>query len=180
MDSPRAYPPATIANYFLERAAQEGSALTPMQLLKLVYIAHGFNLGYGRGRLINEEVQAWRYGPVIHSLYSQVKHYGSTAVREPLQTGVFPWVRDANVDPTTASLLDHVWAGYGHYSGVQLSEMTHRPGSPWWIEWNERGGRNQYFAVIDDDLIRAFYESKIAQVWNEQQAEQGHYPAVPA
>lgn len=158
------YSPATIANYFLEKASSEGRALTPMQLLKLVYIAHGWHLGYGAGPLIDESVQAWRYGPVIHSLYKQIQKYGSSAVQEPLQTGPFPWMRDAAVSPNDALLLDQVWMGYGHYSGIELSNMTHLPGSPWWTTWNELDGKSEYFAVIDDELIRAFYESKIQSI----------------
>jgi|GEM_PF-5349088 len=37
------YSPSVIANYFLDRASKEGRAVTPMQLLKLVYIAHGWH-----------------------------------------------------------------------------------------------------------------------------------------
>ncbi|WP_206413888.1 Panacea domain-containing protein [Lysobacter enzymogenes] len=158
------YSPSVIANYFLNKASAEDRALTPMQLLKLVYIAHGWHLGYEGRPLLNEEVQAWRYGPVVHSLYKQVKHYGRGAVRELLPTGRFPWSKDTDVDQNTALLLDMVWKGYGHYSGTELSDMTHRQGSPWWTAWVDDDGRSQYFAVIDDDVIKAFYERKIARI----------------
>lgn len=134
-----------------------------MQLLKLVYIAHGWHLGYTGKPLINEEVQAWKYGPVIHSLYKQLRQYGSGAVREPVATGPFPWMRDADVDPEPASLLDSVWQNYAGYGGVQLSAMTHQQGTPWWVAWNENGGRSKYYAEIDDSLIEAHYKEKIAQ-----------------
>jgi uncharacterized phage-associated protein len=155
------YSPATIANYFLDKASQEGRALTPMQLLKLVYIAHGWHLGFRGTPLIDEPVQAWRYGPVIHSLYGKVKRFGSTAVTEPLSTGPF-WERSPEVDdPQVVSILDNVWDGYGHFGGIQLSEMTHMKGSPWWYAWNEQGGSSAYHAVIDDKIIQRFYEKKI-------------------
>jgi len=158
-----AYSPSIVANYFLDKASREGRAVTPMQLLKLVYIAHGWHLGYLDAPLINETVQAWKYGPVIKSLYDKIKHYGSGAVREPVQTGAFPWMRESAVDETTGSLLDHVWMNYAGYSGVQLSNMTHQNETPWSIAWHQQGGHRQYFAEIDDDLIKQHYKAKIAR-----------------
>lgn len=158
------YSPATIANYFFEKASREGRALTPMQLLKLVYIAHGWYLGYFKRPLISETVQAWKYGPVIKSLYDRMRHYGSSAVREPLQTGPFGWVRESVIDPETAGLLDSVWQSYSRFSGVQLSAMTHQPGTPWHEAWHRLGGHARYFAEITDDLIQRHYEEKIAQM----------------
>ncbi|MGS1078388.1 Panacea domain-containing protein [Pseudoxanthomonas beigongshangi] len=156
------YSPATIANYFLEKASQEGRVLTPMQLLKLVYIAHGWHLGFYKTPLINERVEAWRYGPVIPSLYKKVKRFGSKGVDGPLQTGILPWEHEKEVDGTVQKLLDSVWQGYGHFGGIKLSEMTHMKGSPWWRAWNDLGGMHQSHAPLDDAVIQEFYELKIA------------------
>lgn len=153
------YPPTTIANYFLRKASAEDSALTPMQVLKLVYIAHGWNLGYFDGPLINEKVEAWRYGPVIKSLYHALKKYGKSAVRELLPASVFTNRVDSEVDPQTQKLLDKVWEGYGHLSGVKLSQMTHMPGSPWHTVWHPGDSS----APISDDVIRSFYKRKVLE-----------------
>ncbi|MBD3827309.1 MULTISPECIES: type II toxin-antitoxin system antitoxin SocA domain-containing protein [Stenotrophomonas] len=164
------YSPATIANYFLDKASHEGRALTPMQILKLVYVAHGWYLGFRGEPLINEPVEAWQYGPVIRSLYRKVKKFGSSAVTEKLTTFEFPFGGVATVeDPKVASLLNNVWNGYGHFGGIKLSEMTHMKGSPWWKVWNDDAGHARKCAVIPDDVIRAFYEKKI------EAHRDGHY-----
>lgn len=150
------YSPAAIANYFLDKASHEGRALTPMQLLKLVYIAHGWNLGYQRGPLFGEQVEAWQYGPVIRSLYHSIKHYGSGAVTSKISDYFAP---TQSVDPTTASLLDAVWQGYSHYSGLQLSTLTHQPNTPWDITRKASQGARD--AVIDNAVIKRHYEEKI-------------------
>src|SRR5687767_12203236 len=74
------YDPKSIANYFIDLAAAEGKKLTPLQLIKLVYIAHGWYLGLTGKPLINESPQAWQYGPVIPSLYHALKIHGNDAV----------------------------------------------------------------------------------------------------
>lgn len=152
------YSSAKVANYFLDKASREGRALTPMQLLKLVYIAHGWNLGYQRGPLIGDQVEAWQYGPVIGSLYHSIKHYGSGAVTAKVPEFFFSSTQP--IDSTTASLLDSVWQGYSQHSGLQLSTLTHQPNTPWDITWKRSGGARG--AVIDNELIKRHYEEKIS------------------
>jgi len=71
------YPALAIANEFIKVARERNKQLTPMELLKLVYFAHGWYLALSGVPLINEPVQAWRFGPVIPSIYHAFKRYGS-------------------------------------------------------------------------------------------------------
>ena len=45
---------------------------TPMHVLKLVYLCHGWCLGFTGEALINEPVEAWTYGPVVPTVYHLV------------------------------------------------------------------------------------------------------------
>ena len=70
------YQSLTISNYFIQKLHETGHPVTAMKLIKLVYIAHGWYLALNEGKsLINEAIQAWKYGPVIHSLYHKLKKY---------------------------------------------------------------------------------------------------------
>src|SRR4051794_31282897 len=80
------YSAAAVANYFIDLAAQESKTLTPMKVQKLVYYAHGWHLAITGEPLIDEQVEAWRWGPVIHSLYSCLAEHGNQAIRKPVQT----------------------------------------------------------------------------------------------
>ena len=51
-----------------------------MKVLKLVYMAHGFNLAITDDPLINDRVEAWKFGPVIRPLYGKLKQFGSGAI----------------------------------------------------------------------------------------------------
>lgn len=150
------YSPAIIANYFLDKAKAESRSVTPMQLIKLVYIAHGWHLGYFQKPLINEAVQAWKYGPVIKSLYHSLKHYGNNGVSSKILS--FKKIDTASV---TAKLLNSVWDKYKHYSGLELSSMTHSEGTPWFITWNDQGASQYLDRPINNNEIQTHYIQKI-------------------
>ncbi|WP_366513810.1 type II toxin-antitoxin system antitoxin SocA domain-containing protein [Planktotalea sp.] len=45
-----------------------------MKLQKLVYIAYGWHLALSGKKLFTEEIEAWKHGPVVPSLYHEFKH----------------------------------------------------------------------------------------------------------
>lgn len=153
------YAPSVIADFFLEKASQEARALTPMQLIKLVYIAHGWHLGYFGQPLISEPVQAWKFGPVIRSLYNQLKRFGSGAVMGKLAPFASAF---GGIDQRVQPLLENVWNAYKNYSGLQLSTLTHQPGTPWYVTWHERGGSRTMGAMISNEDIRQHYRQRIS------------------
>ena len=72
--------PKAVANYFLDCAKEDGESLTLLKLVKLVYLAHGWHLGLTGDPLIKENVEAWRYGPVVPSIYHDLKIFGNNAI----------------------------------------------------------------------------------------------------
>ncbi len=146
----------SVARYLLDRADTSNRSLSPMKLIKLVCIAHGWMLGlYGRP-LIREDVEAWRYGPVIRELYQEVKQFRAMPV--PAEH-VAPPEDDEEFDADERSVMDQVHDIYGRHSAIQLSRMTHSPGTPWDIVYNELG---QDF-VIPNDLIEDHYNLLYAE-----------------
>jgi uncharacterized phage-associated protein len=143
--------PAQVARYFLYLSAKDNRTLTPMQLQKLVYIAHGWHLGlYGRP-LVNEAVEAWQYGPVIRSLYQEYKRYGSRPIDEQVLS------KPEGFDPEEENTIEQVWRGYGSRTGVSLSALTHEAGSPWSVTVDKSGMNSD----ISDDLIEDHYKRRI-------------------
>lgn len=156
----------SVANYFIQRSFDEGVPLTPMKLLKLVYIAHGWHLGYFDKPLINDAVQAWQYGPVIPDLYRKIKRYGRMAIDAPVEG--YGVVGDGNLqntppDDQTIDLLESIWKSYSRFDGIELSSMTHQRGTPWDKAWHESRGSQYQGAIISNDLIKSHYQSKIKQ-----------------
>lgn len=145
------YGPIKVANEFLRLAGQEvpPRGLTPLAVLKLVYIAHGWSLIHLQQPLLNEQAQAWQYGPVVPSLYHAIKQFGAGVVRSPIEGDTDP----QQLSPDALALIAAVYKSYGHLSGVQLSNMTHQPGTPWSEAWSS-SGRN---ALISNNTIQDHY-----------------------
>lgn len=142
------YDVITIADSILKIAKQQGRRLSPMQLMKLVYIAHGWSLGLRGKDLFPDRIEAWRYGPVIPDLYHATKKWG----RDPIPLDKVDG--DLEIDPTTEAFLRDVFAKYGHMDGIKLSNLTHKPGTPW-----QQVYRDGAFGIeIPDTLIRTHYE----------------------
>ena len=77
-----AYPASFIANGFLTRAIQEGNLITQMKLQKILYFAQGLHLATYGTPLIQENFQAWKFGPVIPEIYQIYKFYGSEPITD--------------------------------------------------------------------------------------------------
>ncbi|MFM9978412.1 MAG: Panacea domain-containing protein [Sphingomonadaceae bacterium] len=138
-----------VANRFLQLAEARGDSLTPMQLLKLVYIAHGWMLGLHGRPLVSDEVQAWQYGPVIPALYAKLRSYKGNSVSEPISV-----VNDHEVlDLVEDDIIEQVYDLYGSLSGMALSRITHAKGTPW-SQIYEIGS---FGRVIPIDLIEDHY-----------------------
>lgn len=146
----------TVANRFLELASTKGRSLTPMQLLKLVYIAHGWMLGLTDQPLINQKVEAWQYGPVIRDLYNSVRMYG----RDPINAPV--WSPGSDLTPAQRHMIDQVYDIYGDLNGIQLSNITHMSGTPW-----DRTYRPGAFGSIIDNAVIEDHYKQLARERNE-------------
>jgi uncharacterized phage-associated protein len=147
-----AYDARQIANWFIERAASDGRSLSIMALLKLVYIAHGWNLEIRGKPLFANRIEAWRYGPVIPDVYNALR-----------PQGIAPSKPSEGFDAPTAAgdveFLNQIYSIYGNMSPFRLSELTHVAGGPW--ETATKWGGN--YAPIPDDLIMAHYVQKRQQ-----------------
>lgn len=141
------YSSLQIAKRLLTLAEKAGSALTPMQLIKLVYICHGWVLALCKRPLIKEKVEAWQYGPVIPELYSAIKAYRSQPV-------INISVDEPTFGSEEDSIISQVFDLYGHLSGVQLSALTHQPQTPWAITWQNGWGKS---SEISNDLIEEHF-----------------------
>ena len=143
------YSAAKVANRLIEIARTRGEQVSPLKLLKLVYIAHGWSFPFLPEPLLIEPAQAWQYGPVVPSLYHAISRYRDGPVTE-----LVPDTDPQILTEQASALIQNVYDSYSRYSGIQLSNMTHMPNTPWSEAWNA-GGRN---ALIPNDRIALHYQ----------------------
>ncbi|ORF36989.1 Panacea domain-containing protein [Snodgrassella alvi] len=132
-----AYSAVSVANSIIKLAKDKGiNDLTPMKIQKLMYFAQFFYLkNFEDGVLIDDNFVRWRFGPVIPSLYYQLRSYGSGAFRNyiriltPKDEAIVYMMSDD--DFISWYFLNEVFDKFGHLDVISLSVLTHRRDSSW-------------------------------------------------
>lgn len=161
------YDAKAVANYFILLAKRDGKELDPMKIQKLAYLAHGWSLALLGKPLIIDKVEAWKYGPVIRSIYRAFADVGNGNITHPafdvirLRNGKLgfqaPQLGELS-EPENKSvreLLEEVWKAYSGFTAIQLSNYTHKPDSPW-AQTYKPGIEG---LVIDDEMIKRYFSS---------------------
>lgn len=143
-----------VANKFIDIAKKEDKYLTRMQLIKLVYIAHGWSMALNNKELIAEDVIAWKYGPVIPELYREIKSYRLSVIKNKINIS-----DDLEIKEEDIKLIEEVYIKYGKFDGLQLSSITHKKGTPWSKTWKENP-----WGVVSDCDINNYYKELLASI----------------
>src|SRR5436190_8185336 len=76
-----------VANRFVELANESGATqFSLMKLLKLVYFAHGWHLALTKRPIIDERLEAWKFGPVAPDVYHSFKSCNPLHIEKTAQT----------------------------------------------------------------------------------------------
>ncbi|AYN14306.1 hypothetical protein CHR29_03785 [Pseudomonas monteilii] len=137
-----AYSALAVANAFIEQGLRGNiKNLTPMKLQKLLFFAQSWHLrkNGAHAPLFDDNFARWKYGPVIPSLYHELKTYGSKPITSTLSNVdidddfevvlVTPSIPASDAD--AHALIDAIIKKYGRLTGSQLSFLTHEEGTAW-------------------------------------------------
>ena len=138
-----------VANFLIEKGLSSQRPMTPLQVVQLAYLSHGWMLAVHDRPLILEPVEAWGYGPFISDLYYALKFYGSGPVLNLLTT-----VWNQQFDEQATLIMADTFDKYAHLSGVQLLRLSHVPGTA----WDQMKGTNHR---IPNSLIKAYFRSQL-------------------
>lgn len=127
------YSVTALANAILKKSREKNIDITNLKMQKLVYFAQGFSLALLDRPLFPEEIQAWTYGPVIPSLYNELKKFGSEPLKGMIESDDIVAEEDAQV----SQLLDEVIDRFGKLSASDLVALSHKDGSPWALAWEK-------------------------------------------
>ena len=145
-----------IANIFVDKAQSAGARLAIMPLVKYVYLAHGWTLGYTGEPLIKDPVEAWMLGPVVSAVYEAFRPQG--VIIEEMATDWLGRPYSATLNEDEGEIINLVSEKYRHLSSYQLSALTHGENTPW------RKYKGEYFHIIPTDEIRDYYRERVRQL----------------
>lgn len=134
-----------IANFYVNLAnGIENEEIDNLKLNKICFYAQAWHLvRFGRP-LFEDEIEAWKYGPVIPAVYYAYKVCGRSPIEQPVSE-----VDENEFTSEELSLLIDVYMTYGKYTSRALIGKTHEKGSPWAVVYEE--DRNN---KITNDVIR--------------------------
>ena len=142
-----------VANFFVTLSIRaEENDITNLKLNKLVYFAQGLHLAQFDTALFPEPVEAWKFGPVVASVYSAFNPYGGNIITK--ETGTFS--QDRFTAEEIEFLLD-IDAEYGKYAANKLVDMTHEPGGPWASCYRE----GALHTIIPQESMKAYFADKL-------------------
>ncbi len=109
------------ARYFIVRAYEDGieAEMTNMKVQKLLYYSQSLHLALYDEPLFEEEIQAWRYGPVCPPAYRFYSEFEANQLPVPSQNFLL------QIPDEKKKLLEEVWEYFGGYHAYRLSDMTH-------------------------------------------------------
>lgn len=142
-----------IANDFIRLAAEEGRVLSILPLVKLVYVAHGWNLALRDEPLITDYAYAWKHGPVIPGVYYAFRPQGTHNLA-PTRLIHLP---ESGEDE---SVIRQTYSRYGGMRPSALRNLTHIAGGPWHRTMLELGERQ----LIPNAWIKDHYEDKLRRL----------------
>lgn len=108
-----------VAKYILTKQ----SAMSTWKLQKLCYYAQAWHYTWTEKRLIEEEFEAWRNGPVCPALFAV--HKGKFIIQADDIEGA-----PSNLNADEKDSIDVVMKDYGEMEPFELSSLTHSE-APW-------------------------------------------------
>lgn len=174
------YPVGAIANFMLDTARQDRVRVTHLKLQKLVYMAYGMSTLFVEEPLFGEEIQAWRYGPVVPDLWHEFKAYrwrpikGRSLEYDPDHDRVTKPEVDS-LDTEICNILDLAWEKYGYATAAKLVSLTHATGTPWADTVENHGG--EFGHPIAHNLIAAHFDEKFGDLREEYSEHVEEYNA---
>ncbi|KQS24740.1 Panacea domain-containing protein [Dyadobacter sp. Leaf189] len=135
-----------VARYFVNLGIVDDVPLTNMKLQKVLYLANGMYLALTEKPLLAEDIQAWRYGPVIPSVYNTFKSWGDKPITLPQPAD------GLSLDANTQSILLDVWNITKSVDAIKLANWTHLPGSPW-----DEAAKRSLNTTISPELMKKYF-----------------------
>lgn len=120
--------------------------LTQMKTMKLLYYIQAASLSITGHRMFNNDIVAWRYGPVVEEVHE--KYRGHRGIVGEITESDLNDYSELQNDYEASSILNSIYDVYGYSSAYDLMRQTHSE-KPW--------QETPQSEVISDKAIKDFY-----------------------
>lgn len=121
-------------------------AVTNLKLQKILYFVNLVHLGRSREPLVDEQFEAWDYGPVLPSVYHHLKLFGIDPIKDRFyETSIIQ-------DTEEAKILEEAWRSLKNKQGWELVGMTHVKNGAWAKNYIPQ--RN--ITISNDDILEEY------------------------
>jgi uncharacterized phage-associated protein len=147
-----------VCDYSIVKLCEGAVPLNVLKLHKILYYTQAWSLAFERGRLFDEDFQAWVHGPVSRQIYDRFrdqKTMYSYLSRFDAQN-----FNPANLREDERAHIDAVLEVYAPYTGDQLEELTHRE-QPWINARINVPAFSRSENLIADEDMRSFYKQRL-------------------
>ncbi len=148
-----------VARYILSKVK-----CTHLKLEKLVYLCFADYLCKYDKELFEDEIYAYKYGPVVDSVYEKYKGSGykeieqeeidididSTGIMEMPSRSRILFVEDG-IEKIKS--IDETLEKYGDFSAGDLVDLTHKKHTP----WDMTGRGKEQYGIIKNDIIKKYH-----------------------
>ena len=147
------YDSIKMGEYLAAYAVKKGYFMNQTKLQKLLYILYGAYMTQYEEFLVDEQPQAWPYGPVFPRVQKKFAKVDNLAYAN-IESDDYETIRE---NQRLQSLIDSVLHTFGEWTAQALSAWSHKQGSPWAVALTNNGMR--FSAIISSESIKEYFKT---------------------
>jgi uncharacterized phage-associated protein len=158
------YEARKVANFVLANydASTQHFPISNLRINKLLFFMHGWVLVQEPRGLIRNHFEAWKFGPVIPSVYETFRIHGDGAIQEPAKyvdyaTGHLVPIPFNEIDSRHQAVIRNVFESYADHSTARLVTLSHEAESPWTFARSSSTSDQRQGGRISNEMIRRYF-----------------------
>lgn len=121
-----------IARYVINYCNEKQKPISNLKLQKILYFLWIDYYKATQEYLFDNEIYAWKFGPVVADVYYEFCAYGGIPILRNFKL-------DVEISNSVKEIIDKTLEKYIGYTPYQLVEKTHKPNTAWYKTVNEVG-----------------------------------------
>lgn len=177
-------PALFVANYIIEYSNKKEYPINNLRLQKLLYFIHARSLVETGQSIFDEQMQKWKYGPVVPKVYHEYKQYGAFNIDDTNTVKkffMFDFQKNPFDDDTDLEILEYdsnLFNGeeklliettidaLSDYGTFELVDITHDH-DLWKCDEDKIQKGEQGICYEDEEVMEFFNNHPEAQIWQE-------------